>query len=225
MLRKIYFLAVFFLLAATSFAAKTKTIHVIPETATIFVDGSEVGNGTYTLKFNYKTDFYVLRFEEPGYITKNVKLFKSNPNKTVAYTLVRDEALLNSSASTDGIDLANKWFDITCNGDLSDEEIWQRLMSIAITNFENVDIRDEAAGWIRTAWSVTSFPYQSIRTRLEIKLSFSANDKKTFKVKLSSEIKDSDCYGNDECYQEYPRVLKKFDQVINEIQTSVGNKL
>ena len=50
------------LLLATSMGfAQTKTIHVTPDKAKIYVDGSEVGNGSYTLKFNSRTDFYMLK--------------------------------------------------------------------------------------------------------------------------------------------------------------------
>ena len=100
------------LLATAMGFTQTKTIHVTPDKAKIFVDGSEVGNGSYTLRFNMKTDFYMLKFECPGYITKQVKLFKNNPNKTIAYKLAKDEAFMNSigpsgnAGGEEAIDLA-----------------------------------------------------------------------------------------------------------------------
>lgn len=212
-----------------SLNAQRKTIHVTPDNAKIYVDGSEVGNGSYTLKFNPRTDFYMLKFEAPGYLTKQVKLFKNNPNKTIAYKLAKDDFFLNSIGPSgnlsgeDGIDVANKWFEITATKDMTEDQIWKRLMSIANKNFENVEIRDKSAGWIRTAWSKTTFENgQVCRTRLEIKINSDVEDEITYRVKIYSEINnDPDCMGDD-CFGKTDRVLKKYVDVVNELQNKLN---
>lgn len=216
------------LVATTCVFAQTKTIHVTPDKAKIYVDGSEVGNGTYTLKFNRKTDFYVLKFEAPGYITKQVKLFKNNPNKTIAYKMAKDEFYLNSvgpngnASGEEAVDVANKWFDVTVKAGMTEDKIWKRLMSIANKNFENVEIRDKSAGWIRTAWAKTTFESQVVRTRLEIKLNTDDEDEITYRVKIYSEINnDIECTGED-CFEKSDRVLKKYVDVINELQNKLN---
>lgn len=216
------------LVATTCVFAQTKTIHVTPDKAKIYVDGSEVGNGTYTLKFNRKTDFYVLQFEAPGYITKQVKLFKNNPNKTIAYKMAKDEFYLNSvgpngnASGEEAVDVANKWFDVTVKAGMTEDKIWKRLMSIANKNFENVEIRDKSAGWIRTAWAKTTFESQVVRTRLEIKLNTDDEDEITYRVKIYSEINnDIECTGED-CFEKSDRVLKKYVDVINELQNKLN---
>ena len=215
-------------LAPLRVSAQTKTIHVTPDNAKIFVDGSEVGNGTYTLRFNLKTDFFMLKFMCPGYITKQVKLFKNNPNKTIAYKLAKDEAFMNSIGPSgnpggeEAIDLANKWFEVTVRGGLDEDKIWKKLMSIANRNFDNVEIRDKAAGWIRTAWTRTTFESQVVRTRLEIKLNTDSDDEIIYKVKIYSELNnDIECSG-DECFEKYERVLKKYVDLINELQNKMN---
>lgn len=132
MLKKIILLFVSVLFMSGGVYSQVKTIHVIPETAKIYVDGNEVGNGTYQLKFNRRTDFFMLKFEAPGYITKNVKLMRTNPNKTISYKLAIDEAERNSVGAGEGIDLANKWFDVTCKSGLTEDVVWKRLMNIAV---------------------------------------------------------------------------------------------
>jgi|GEM_PF-5315121 len=47
-------------ISATTFAAKKITIHTMPENATIMIDGAEVGNGTYTVKFEKKVGRIVI---------------------------------------------------------------------------------------------------------------------------------------------------------------------
>lgn len=205
--------------------AQKKTIHVVPEGAKIFVDGNEVGNSSYTVKFNRNIDFFLLKFEYPGYITRNVKLMKSNPNRTVSYTLMEDEAMASSvGGETDGVDVANKWFDVTCRKGLTEDVVWKRLMNIAVTNFENVEVRDKAAGWIKTGWRTTTFTSQVVRTRMEVRLSFSEDDVPSYRVRITSEIKNRDCIGN-QCFIKYNRVLKQYESVIQELQTTVGSNL
>lgn len=209
----------------SAIAAKKKTIVVEPDNAAIFVNGSEVGTGTYTLTFDRKTDFYMLRFEAPGYLDRTVKLHKDNPNNTISYKLSKDEAMLNSiGGESESGDLANRWFDVTCREDLTEDVIWKRLMSIAVNNFENIEVRDREAGWIKTGWVVTRFPSQTVRTRLEVRMSFSGEGKISYRVRLDSQIKDAACSGNS-CYMKYDRLLTKYASVVGELTTTVGSNL
>lgn len=212
-----------FLVACTTASAQKKTIHVVPEEAKIFVDGNEVGNGSYTVKFNRSTDFFMLRFEHTGYITRHVKLMKNNPNKTISYTLEEDEAMLNSVGG-EGMDIANRWFDVTCKKGLTEDVVWKRLMNIAVSHFENVEVRDKAAGWIKTGWRTTVFKHQVVRTRMEVRLSFSEENELSYRARISSEIKERDCIGN-QCYTQYNRVLKQYETVIQDLQTTIGSNL
>jgi len=202
-----------------------KTVYVTPERAKIFYNGHEVGNGSYEVNFNNDEDFAVLKFESPGYITRTVKLFKNNPKNTVSYDLFVDEAMQNSVGVEEGVDIANKYFTITCRKDMDEDIVWKRLMNIAVTNFENVEVRDKSAGWIKTAWVNTSFLYQVVRTRLEIQLQFADTEQKTYRVKISSEIADKDCGLYDQCFVKYERVLKKYSDVISQLQTTLGSNL
>ncbi|MDE7334708.1 MAG: hypothetical protein K2N10_00155 [Muribaculaceae bacterium] len=212
-------------IGAISALAQKKTIIVQPETAKIFVNGSEVGTGAYTLKFNRNTDFFMLRFEAPGYLDRSVKLFKDNPNKTISYSLVVDEAEKNSvGGDTEAGEMANKWFDVTCRDGLTEDIVWKRLMNIAVNNFEQIEVRDKDAGWIRTQWISTKFPEQVVRTRLEVRMSFMGDGKLTYRVRLESQIKDRDCGGNN-CFVKYDRVLKKYVDVIQQLTTTVGSNL
>lgn len=167
----------------------------------------------------------MLRFEAPGYLDRSVKLFKNNPSKTISYTLQVDEAEKNSvGGDSEAGEIANKWFDVTCREGMTEDVIWKRLMNIAVNNFDEVEVRDKDAGWIRTQWVVTKFPEQSVRTRLEIRLSFSGEGNISYRVRLESQIKDSDCYGNN-CYVKYDRILKKYVDVIQQLTTTVGSNL
>ncbi len=208
--------------ACYAMSAKKVTVHVVPENAKIIVDGAEVGSGSYTLKFERGVDFYLIKLEAPGYISRNVKLLKTNPKNTVLYTLEEDEAMANSSGGDDGAGAeANKWFDVTCRKGLSEDVIWKRLISVAINYFDNIQVRDKAAGWIKTEWKPTIFKNQVVRTQMEVRMSFTDEDVVSYRVRIATEIKDKNCRGN-QCYHRYDRVLNKFAPLIQELQTTVG---
>lgn len=205
----------------TSCAAKKITINVIPETANIYVDGQMVGTGSYQVKFDKNTDFFVVKAEAPGYITKTYRLRKDNPKNTVLYNLPEDEAMAASVGSEDGVDIANKWFDVTCRKGLTEDKIWKRLMSVCTNYFDNIEVRDKAAGWIKTSWRLSQYKYQTVRTRLEVRMSFTDEDVISYRVRVSVQIKDNDCRGEN-CFKTYDRVLRTFEPMIQELQTSVG---
>lgn len=212
--------------ALTGFAAKKITIHTIPENATISIDGAEVGNGTYTVKFEKKVDFYMVKVSAAGYLTKSFKLLKSNPNNSVLYKLSPDEAMQSSRGGEDaGLGMANRWFDIVCGEGVSENEIWKRLIQVSLNYFDNIEIRDKDAGWIRTGWKSTAFTEQVVRTQMEVRVSFNSGEATSYRVKITSEIKDKNCAGV-QCYAKYDRVLNSFTPLIEELQTSVakGNK-
>ncbi len=225
MKRFMFFMAYVICMSAciSAYAAKKITVHVIPEDATIYRDGMEVGNGIYTVEFKKDMEFVTLRLEAPGYISKRITVRKDNPKKEIMFRLAEDEAMSNSIGSEDGSELANKWFDVTCRKGLTEDVIWKRLINIAISNFEELEVRDKSAGWIRSAWVVKHFKNQDVRTRLEIRLSFSDDDTPSYKVRLISEIKESKDSKN--AYSKYDRLLKVYEPVITELQTTVGSNL
>lgn len=224
-MRKILFFILLISNITIGFAARNvKTIHVIPDNAVIYLNGNEVGNGVYTIKFGRNDDFVMLKFEAAGYLTRNVKLMKDNPKETISYKLIEDEAQKNSVGSGSGeIDMANKWMTITCKKGMTEAQVWRRIMGVVVDNFETVEVRDKDAGWIKTAWTTKSFDSgQSIRTRLEVRIVVAGDEEDLqYKVRVSSEIKDSECTG-ESCFVKYNRVLRDYYDVIVDLQNSLG---
>ncbi|MDE7410839.1 MAG: hypothetical protein K2M94_02245 [Paramuribaculum sp.] len=241
--KKILLLCMSMLIAAVTnaglFAAPKKTIHVIPETAKIYIDGQFVGTGVYSVKFSGGTEYFNIRVEAPGYLTRRYRLLKDNPQKDVTYTLPEDEAIKNtigytggtSGGASDYVDdeitgagLANKWFDVHCKKGLTEDVVWKRLISVCINYFSDLEVRDKSAGWLRSKWSYQPFPNQVVRTRVEIRMSFSDDDVLTYKVRLQSEIRDRED-GAKAPFQKFNYLLKKYEELIGELQTTVGSNL
>lgn len=202
--------------------AQKKTVVTYPDNATIFLNGVEVGSGQYTVKFKRSEDFVNVKVQAVGYIDKTFTLLKRQPEKTIYYKLYEDEAYNNSVAASSGVDLANKGFTITCRPGLDAGAVWKRLMSTAIKHFENIEIRDQSAGWIRTAWVNTAYTYQIVRTRLEIREQFADEGQLSYLVIISSEIAPREMGLTDEDFVEYSRVLRIYETIISELQISLG---
>lgn len=208
-------------LASNAMAAKKITIHTEPANATISIDGAEVGVGSYTVKFGRNVDFYLVKVSAPGYLTKTFRLLKNNPSKTVLYKLSPDEAMQNSRGGDDaGMDMANKWFEVTCGAGVTEDEIWKRLVNVSLNYFDNIEIRDKDAGWIRTGWKTTTFTEQVVRTQMEVRVSFNGGETPTYKVRITSEIRSIMDSANS--YVKYDRVLNKYTPLIDELQTSIS---
>lgn len=208
-------------LTFTSEAAKKIKINVIPETAKIYIDGQLVGEGTYQVKFEKGVDFYVVKAEASGYITRTYRLLKSNPKNTVLYVLPEDDAFNSSIGSEDGNDIANRWFEVTCRKDMSEDVVWKRLISVCTNYFDNIEVRDKTAGWIKTQWHTDPLRNTTVRTRLEVRMQFKDEDVLAYRVRISVEKKDNDCRGRD-CFKPYDRLLRKYEPLVQELQTSVG---
>lgn len=202
-------------------SAKKITIKTVPEFATITIDGQEVGSGTYQVKFDKHNEFYIVSVSAPGYITRKYRLLKSNPKNSVVYTLPESEAHAASSSGDDmGIE-PNTWMDITCKKGLTEDVIWKRLMSVVTSYFDNIEVRDKSAGWIKSGWAINRFKHETVRTRLEVRMSFTDENVVSYRARLTTEIKDNDCKGSN-CYIKYERTMRRFEPMIQELQTTVG---
>lgn len=195
---------------------KTKVVNVVPDNASIFIGGTEVGQGTYNLTIG-KQDFVILRLSAPGYIDKMVKIYKSDKAKSYSYTLEEDEAW---GASEVNSDLANKPMTIKIEKNISRDEVWKRLNYYISEAFPDMQISDKSVGWIRTAWAIQSFKYSTIRTRIEVK-EIPGMEPLTFKVRLESEYANRDCGLDDQCFRKWDRVLKRYNQAVSDLQHSL----
>lgn len=195
---------------------RTKTINVIPDNAKIFHKGAEVGQGSYTFQMG-REDYMLFKLKAPGYIDKTIKVYKANKQNTFTYQLEVDEAYANSEASSD---LANKSMTIVVREGMSLDEVWKRLVLYLTDVFPDMEIMDKSAGWLRSAWMKQDFAYATIRTRIEVKEMIGQDDLR-YRVKLQSEYAWHDCGGGDECYQQWDRVLKTYNQAIQDLFNAI----
>ncbi|MGA9648578.1 hypothetical protein [Pedobacter sp.] len=121
-------------------------------------------------------------------------------------------------------DQANIDFSIEVNKKLDITDVWKRTNQIVTDYFDAIEVADKETSYLRTAWSIQSFAQNTIRTRLIIKLSKS--DPLTYKVKLVSEYSGMPLTSvkADEQFHDWDRVLRKYQNVISDFTTRLGNQ-
>lgn len=195
---------------------KVKTISVVPDKAKIIMGGAEVGQGSYSLNMG-KQDYVMLRLTCPGYVDRVVRVYRNDKRNAITFTLEEDESFSASEASSD---LANKYMTVTVREGLTSDVVWKRLILTISDLFPNLEVNDKEAGWIRSSWEVERFAYVTVRTRIEIK-EIMGFDTPRYRVRLQSEIASNECGTHDECFKAWDRVLKTYNQSINDLINSI----
>lgn len=206
-------------LPAIGLAANKKKVVTNPTDAKIYVDGNYVADGSLFLKFNARNDMYVIKVESPGYVTKEVKLFKSDSRNVIAIDLRKDDALDGSVES----DIANNYFTINVREDVDEATAWKILSQILLNYFDEMKTSDKAAGFMTTPWVEQKFPRAEVRIRTMVQIRQIISDQLTYQIRISSEISPLNIRG-DHAFKPWTRVLKHYTPIINEIQQRLGEK-
>lgn len=216
-MKKVLLLVVVMLgISFSAMAQKGKTINVVPDNAKIFLQGAEVGQGSYDLIIG-KQDYVMLKLTCPGYVDRTVRVYKKDKRKSITFTLEEDESYLASEANSD---LANKNMTVMVREGLDADMVWKRMILTISDLFPNLEINDKSAGWIRTSWEIQRYAYVTIRTRVEVKERVGM-DNLSYRVRLQSEISPNECGNHDQCYKAWDRVLKKYNQSIMDLVNSL----
>jgi len=203
-----------------NFTLKDRIVKIVttPSDAEIKVDGKVVGLGDYDLKVPENNCVEVIIAKESYLSVKknycNSKDYQEPPIRD-HMELAEDEAY-RTSISTD---LANVNFTIVVNPNIAEGDAWKLLSSIVTTEFDVLEVIDKDTGYMRTAWQVQSFNGEStIRTRIIVKLGDSNPLK--YVMKISSERADGVVsVKEDQDFEEWNRILKKYKNVIEEAQS------
>lgn len=208
-------------LSFNSFAGKKVVRFSCSEAdAKIFVDGKLMGTGQMEIIVPPYACITV-KVEKTAYLTGIIE-FCNKPNfnpppKTYYMQLEKDDSYDASEAT----DIAN--LDIEIKTSKTEIEAWKLLSQIITTYFDVVEVTDRETGYLRTAWTAQTFKQRTIRTRMIVKLG--STDPLTYKIKLVSEYANTaqTSVKSDELFKEWDRVLRKYKEVIHEIQTRLGN--
>ena len=162
----------------------------------------------------------------------------TSPEGTYSIKLKEDEAYLQSEESS----IANKNFNLVIENPLiTPIEAWKKLVSIIQSRFDEIETIDLSTSYLKTNWVGKIFNVGSdfksmIRTRVIITYGGETNK---YNIKIQSEVSkpESNCVRgindlslsskgssssltatNDECFEPVDRILRKYSDLISEIQ-------
>jgi hypothetical protein len=211
---------IFLMLIILASCSGTKKITVTADSGSqIFVDGRQIASGTAKIKVPKKTTVNV-QVKKPGFITaernyQNVKTIDLPKSEYIKLDV--DDAFENSIST----DIANRDIEIRTNPKKSEEEIWLLLNRVVLDHFDVLETADLKTGYLRTAWTLNKFKAASVRTRLIVK--FAGDNPLTYKVKLMSEIAPPlSSVKADELYQEWDRILRVYEPVIDDLRSRLA---
>jgi hypothetical protein len=210
--------SLFVLLTANqAFAGKSKIqVSASENDAIIYVDGVRMGSGQVNIVV-LDNSCVTVKTEKVGFL-EEVVTFCNRKNaaklpKTYYIEMRRDDAY---DASIQ-LDIAN--IDMEVRTDETYDDAWKLINQIVVNYIDAIEITDKETGYIRTSWEVQSYTQNTIRTRIIVKLG--SEDPLAFKIKLVSEISRQPLTSvkADELYREWDRVLRKYSNMMPEIQS------
>ncbi|WP_214228510.1 hypothetical protein [Pedobacter sp. B4-66] len=216
-------IASMFLVAPFAIKAQTIQISASEADAKIIVDGQILGTGNAKIKVP-KNSCVNVKVQKAGFLryeqTFCNKKGMAEPPKKQFFDMKKDDAE-EASIKTDQ---ANIDFSIEINKSQDVGEVWKRANQIVTDYFDAIEVADKETSYLRTSWSIQSFQQNTIRTRLIIKLSKS--EPLTYKVKLVSEFSGAPLTSvkADEQFHDWDRVLRKYQNVISDFTTRLGNQ-
>ena len=200
----------------TYMGKKKVTVSASEQDANIYVNGKLLGKGSaeIVIPSNSCINVYV---KKVGYLSYEIEFCNrkglAKPPKSYFVKMQRDDAY-DASVRTD---IANVDIEVTTNK--SKDETWRLINRIVLSYLDVVEVTDKETGYIRTAWQLQSFKQNTIRTRIIVKQS--SENPLGFKIKMVSEQSGRPMTSAkaDELYREWDRVLRKYKDVITEVQS------
>jgi hypothetical protein len=211
-----------FVLSIDAIAGK-KTVQVSasdPDTD-IYANGRLIGQGQGEILI-LSNSCVTVKFEKTGLLREQIEFCNrkssANPPKTYYQEMVRDDAFDASVSS----DIANVDIEMRAAG-MEEIDAWKLLSQIVTSYFDVIEVTDRETGYMRTSWVVQTFQQNTIRSRVIVKLS--SSDPLAYKLKLVSEESRnaSTSVKSDELFREWDRVLRKYGNVITELQSRLGS--
>lgn len=204
-------------IASTLKADEKIKISSSEQDAVIYVDGKPSGSSA-EIKID-KGSCVTVKIVKTGFLTETLSFCDKKNAASIPKTLFVELKRDDSYDASTKIDFANN--DIDVRTTKPEADAWRLMNQIITSQFDIIEITDRETGYLRTAWAVQTFKGNTTRTRIVVKLG--SNDPLYYKVKLMSEQSGEPGTSPkaDEKFVEWDRVLRKYENVINEIQTRI----
>lgn len=203
------------IIAGNSYADGKLKLSVSEPDAVIYVDGKPSGSSA-EIRIE-KNSCVTVKIVKTGFLTENLSFCDKKNSATIPRSLFVELKRDDSFDASLKTDFANN--DIDVNTTKEELDAWRLLNQIITSKFDIIEITDKETGYMRTSWAVQTFKSNTVRTRMIVKLG--SVSPLYYKVKLVSEQSGEPGTSPkaDEKFQEWDRVLRKYESVISELQS------
>lgn len=203
-------------------------INASMEDAKILIDGKEVAKGSFNLKIP-EGKCTEVQIKKESFMTQKLDICNKKdyqePEPVYSIKMVEDDAYRESEQSN----IANINFAVQINPTITRQDAWQTLASIIQSKFDEIESIDGSTSYLRTNWAAKEYRYttsgyvlDNIIVRTRVIVTNGGTNPIKFNVKIQSEISIPDCSNlnpqNDQCFESWPRILRKYNDLISEIQ-------
>lgn len=225
MKKMLIFLPLIFL-ANFTFASWKVVVTVSEADAEIFVNGLKIGTPPQTIKIGNK-ECVDVEIKKRGFITEKRKYCIGLDKQGIPEAPKKDYIVLKKDEFNDAFvttDKANIDFPVEVNKKYSEDAAWKLVNQIVTNYIDDIVQNNKESGYLMTAWKIQTFAGKTIRTRIIVKLSNSSP--LTYKIKIESQYCDEENVSAkaDEKFKELDKILKKYENLISEFQTRLGEK-
>ncbi len=216
-MKKTLLLAFSILFSSVLMADEKIKINTSEQDAVIYVDGKPSGSSA-EIRID-KGSCVTVKVVKTGFLTETLSFCDKKNAASIPKTLFVDMKRDDSYDASTKIDFANN--DIDVRTTKPEADAWRLMNQIITSQFDIIEITDRETGYLRTAWAVQSFKGNTIRTRVVVKLG--SNNPLYYKIKLMSEQSGEPGTSPkaDEKFVEWDRILRKYENIVNEIQTRI----
>ena len=194
-----------------------------PEGAKIFVNQKQAGVGTFAVKIN-DGSCAKIRVEQVGRLPFAreycVQDNAPSPPFEESVTLEPDDSFAASSAS----DQANVQIGVEVGAGKLEDWAWKMLTSVVTEKFDVLESTDAQSGYLRTAWEIKTYGRNNdvvIRTRVFLRRANDVPLRYTVKIESQRNKYAGGSIKDDENFEPWDRILKKYDEIISQMQSRV----
>lgn len=195
-------------------------IQTSPNDATIKVNGKLVGKGEFNVKIA-KGECVEVSTEKAGFISL-LKNYCNQDNSPIippkdSVVLVPDEVFtLTTDANFVNVNNA-----IEINPNIKEADAWKMMSKVVMDYFDILEITDLSTGYLRTGWISQSYPNNTIRMRVIVKVANSNTPKYVVKLVCEASGKSGSNISDDNLFTAWNRVPEKYKNIITDIQNQL----
>jgi len=193
-------------------------VKTAPDDASISIKGQVVATGSFIVKVPKGECVEVTAVKEGALPVSKSYCNQDNAPPLPAMDTIKlaIDVTFNSSSPADFVNINNI---VEINPATKDDDAWKIMSQIVMNYFDVIEVTDKATGYLRTAWTVKSFPNNTIRTRVIVKVADSSTLKYVVKLCSESSGKSGSKGNDDSLFSEWDRVLETYKNLVSDIQT------